>query len=48
MSSGCSPLYSGSGFLPAPILFALLRYPFAEVAAQLLELRGVMQAIAKP
>jgi hypothetical protein len=27
------PLYSGSGFFPALILFALLRYPFAEVAA---------------
>jgi hypothetical protein len=31
---------------PAPILFALLRALFAEVAAQLRELEGVMQAIA--
>jgi hypothetical protein len=26
------PLYSGSGFFPAPILFALLRALLAEVA----------------
>lgn len=42
------PLYSGSGFFPALILFALLRALLAEVAAQLCELKGVMQAIAEP
>lgn len=42
------PLYSGSGFFPALILFALLGTLSAEAAAQLRELKGVMQAIAKP
>ena len=42
------PLYSGSGFFPALILFALLGTLSAEVAAQLCELGGVMQAIAEP
>jgi hypothetical protein len=42
------PLYSGSGFFPALILFALLGTLSAEAAAQLRELKGVMQAIAEP
>jgi hypothetical protein len=42
------PLYSGSGFFSALILFALLGTLLAEVAAQLRELKGVMQAIAEP
>ena len=33
---------------PTSILFALLRTLFAEVAAQLCELGGVMQPIAEP
>jgi hypothetical protein len=41
------PLYSGSGFFPALILLALLGTLLAEVAAQLCELKGVMQAIAE-
>jgi hypothetical protein len=41
------PLYSGSGFFPALILLALLCVLLAEVAAQLCELKGVMQAIAE-
>lgn len=40
------PLYSGFGFFPALILFALLGTLLAEVAAQLRKLEGVMQAIA--
>src|SRR5215204_5078952 len=44
MSRRCGPLYYGSG---SSLLFALLRALSAEVAAQLRELGGLMQAIAE-
>jgi hypothetical protein len=42
------PLYCGSGFFPALILFALLGTLLAEVAAQLRELKGQWQRSPRP